>query len=73
MNDYMMILALLRSKTASLHTAETEREAREIDNELCRPLAKAMGRAYTMPQGQRKVVLEMAIKQAVNTRRKMFA
>ena len=71
--SYMMVLSLLRTKTASLHTAETEREAREIDNEMCKPLAKAMGMAYTMPQGQRKVVLEMAIQQAVNARRKMFA
>ena len=71
--SYMMTLSLLRAKTNSLHKAENEREAREIDNELCKPLAKAMGMAYTMPQGQRKVVLEMAIQQAVNTRRKMFA
>lgn len=71
--SYMMTLSLLRTKTHSLMQAENEREAREIDNELCQPLAKAMGMAYTMPQGQRKVVLEMAINQAVNTRRKMFA
>lgn len=71
--SYMMTLSLLRTKTDSLRKAETEREAREIDNELCRPLAKAMGMAYTMPQGQRKVVLEMAIQQAVDARRKMFA
>jgi len=68
-----MILSLLRSKTLSLHKAENEVEARELDNELCQPLAKAMGMAYSMPQGQRKTVLEMAINQAVNTRRKMFA
>lgn len=73
MNDYMMVLSLLRAKTHSLHKAENETEAREIDNEMCKPLAKAIGMAYTMPQGQRKVVLEMAINQAVNTRRKMFA
>lgn len=71
--DYMMILSLLRSKTLSLHKAENEIEARELDNELCQPLAKAMGMAYSMPSGQRKTVLEMAINQAVNTRRKMFA
>ena len=71
--SYMMTLSLLRTKTDSLCKAETEREAREIDNELCRPLAKAMGMAYIMPQGQRKVVLEMAINQAINARRKMFA
>ena len=71
--SYMMVLSLLRTKTNSLREAENEREAREIDNEMCKHLAKAMGMAYTMPQGQRKVVLEMAINQAVNTRRKMFA
>ena len=71
--SYMMTLSLLRTKTDSLRKAETEREAREIDNELCRPLAKAMGMVYIMPQGQRKVVLEMAINQAINTRLKMFA
>ena len=73
MNDYMMVLSLLRAKTHSLHKAENETEAREIDNEMCKPLAKAMSMAYTMPQGQRKVVLDRAINQAVNTRRKMFA
>ena len=71
--SYMMILSLLRAKTFSLHKAENEREAREIDNELCQPLANAIGMAYNMPQGQRKVILEMAIDQAVSTRRKMFA
>lgn len=71
--SYMMTLSLLRSKTLSLHKAENETEAREIDNALCEPLAKAMGMAYNMPSGQRKTVLEMAIQQAVNTRRKMFA
>lgn len=71
--SYMMVLSLLRTKTDSLRKAENETEAREIDNEMCKPLAKAMGMAYTMPQGQRKVVLEMAIQQAVNARRKMLA
>ena len=71
--SYMMVLSMLRTKTDSLRKAETKTEAREIDNEMCKPLAKAMGMAYTMPQGQRKVVLEMAINQAINTRSKMFA
>lgn len=72
MNDYMMTLALLRSKIDSLYKAETTEEAREIDNTMCRPLAKAMGMAYAMPQGQRKTVLEMAISQAVKTRKEKF-